>query len=109
MERGVGVPGGEEAGAVGVDEDEGGWEVGVVVDDVGEVGHGFAAFGQGGRVGVGAGGVGVAGDGVDSCLPAGLVVSKRKSWRMRIEVGRGIFTLADILLPSLYFPFRFWP
>ena len=33
------MPGGEEAGAVGVDEDEGGGEVGVVVDDVGEVGH----------------------------------------------------------------------
>lgn len=39
MEWGVGVPGLEEAAAVGVDEDEGGREGVVVVDDVGEVGH----------------------------------------------------------------------
>lgn len=39
VEGGVGVPGGEEAGAVGVEEYEDGWEVGVVVDYVGEIGH----------------------------------------------------------------------
>ena len=44
VEGRVGVPGGEEAGAVGVDEGDGGGEVWVVVDDVGEVGHGFFAF-----------------------------------------------------------------
>ena len=44
VEGGVGVPGGEEAGAVGVKEGESGGEVGVVVYYVGEVGHGFVAF-----------------------------------------------------------------
>ena len=44
MERGVGVPGGQEARAVGVEECEGRGEVGVVVDYVGEVGHGFSAL-----------------------------------------------------------------
>ena len=79
MERGVGVPGGEEARAVGVDEGEGGREVGVVVDDVREVGHGFSAFVHGGcEGGVVDGGVrGV--DGVDGCLPAELVVSNARA------------------------------
>ena len=78
MERGVGVPGGEEAGAVGVDEGEGGREVGVVVDDVGEVGHGFPAFVHGGREGRVVDGVGGGVDGVDGCLPAGVALSKKK-------------------------------
>ena len=39
VERGVRVPGREEARAVGVEEDKGGGEIGVVVDYVGEVGH----------------------------------------------------------------------
>ena len=43
----VGVPGGEEAGGVGVQEREGAGERGVVVDDVGEVGHAFVAFVEG--------------------------------------------------------------
>ena len=70
VERGVGVPGGEEAGAVGVEEDEGGGEAGVVVDDVGEVGHGFAAFVHGGREGGGGVVAGGGINGVDCCLPA---------------------------------------
>ena len=78
MERGVGVPGGEEAGAVGVDEGEGGGEVGVVVDDVGEVGHGFSAFVHGGCEGGGGGGVGGGVDGVDCCLPAGPVCEQKQ-------------------------------
>ena len=91
MERGVGVPGREEAGAVRVDEDEGGREVGVVVDDVGEVGHGFSAFVHGGREGGGGGGVGVGGgvDGVDCCLPAGLLVSKSKELENESRGGGG--------------------
>ncbi len=64
VEGRVGVPGGEEAGAVGVEECEGRGEGGVVVDYVGEVGHGFAAFVHGGREG-GAGGVGGGVHGVD--------------------------------------------
>ena len=44
VEGRVGVPGCEEAGAVGVDECDCGGEGWVVVDDVGEVGHGFFAF-----------------------------------------------------------------
>ena len=44
VERGVGVPGGEEARAVGVEECEGLGERGVVVYYVGEVGHCFVAF-----------------------------------------------------------------
>ena len=39
VEGRVGVPGGVEAGAVGVQEDEGRGEGGVVVDYVREVGH----------------------------------------------------------------------
>lgn len=35
MQRGVCVPGAEEAGGVGMQEGEGGWEGGVVVDYVG--------------------------------------------------------------------------
>ena len=50
-------------------EDEGGREVGVVVDDVGEVGHGFSAFVYGGCEGRVGGGVGGGVDGVDCCLP----------------------------------------
>ena len=108
MERGVGVPCGEEAGAVGVDEDEGGGEVGVVVDDVGEVGYGFAAFVHGGREGGGAGGVGGGVDGVDGRLPAGLCCEQMQELENESR-GGGIFTLVDVLLPSLYSPFRFWP
>lgn len=69
MEGGVGVPGGEEAGVMGVEEGEGGGEGRVVVYYVGEVGHCFMAFVHGG---------GEAGCevvrwvyGVDCCLPAG--------------------------------------
>ena len=69
VEGGVGVPGGEEAGAVGVEEGEGGGEVGVVVYYVGEVGHGFVTFVEGGGE-VGGEGVGGGVDGVDCCLPA---------------------------------------
>ena len=69
VEGGVGVPGGEEAGAVGVEEGEGGGEGRVVVYYVGEVGHGFVAFVEGGgEVGCGEG-VGGGVDGVDCCLP----------------------------------------
>ena len=79
VERGVGVPGGEEAGAVGVDEGEGGGEVVVVVDEVGEVGHGFAAFVHGGREGGGCvGGRGRRVDGVDGCLPAGVFREQKR-------------------------------
>ena len=71
------MPGGEEARAVGVEEDKGGREVGVVVDNVGEVGHGLSAFVHWGREdsirGVG-GGV----DGVNRRLPAVLLVSKER-------------------------------
>lgn len=80
MEGGVGVPGGEEAGAVGVEEDEGGGEVGVVVDYVGEVGHGFSAFVHGGRKGC-VRGVGGGVDRVDRRLPAALFISK-----VRLEI-----------------------
>lgn len=69
VEGGVGVPGGEETGAVGVEEGEGGGEGGVVVYYVGEVGHGFVAFVEGGGE-VGGEGVGGGVDGVDCCLPA---------------------------------------
>ena len=69
VEGGVGVPGGEEAGAVGVQEGEGGGEVRVVVYYVGEVGHGFVTFVEGGGE-VGGEGVGGGVDGVDCCLPA---------------------------------------
>ena len=84
VEGGVGVPGGEEARAVGVQEREGRREAGVVVDDVGEVGHGLAAFVHGGgegRVrGVGRGGV----DGVDGRLPAvAPVVSQKQGFGKR--------------------------
>ena len=48
MEWGVGVPGGEEAGAMGVEEGEGGGERRVIVYYVGEVGHCFVAFVHGG-------------------------------------------------------------
>ena len=76
------MPGGEEAGAVRVDEGEGRWKVGVVVDDVGEVGHGFSAFVHGGCEGGGVGGGRV--DGVDGRLPAGLCCEqKAKAGRMR--------------------------
>ena len=70
-----------------MDEGEGRGEVGVVVNDVREVGHGFSAFVHGGREGgVVCGVIGGGVDGVDGCLPAGLVVSKSKSRRMRVEV-----------------------
>ena len=49
----VGVPGGEEAGGVGVQERERGGERAVVVDEVGQVGHAFVAFVQGRGQGVG--------------------------------------------------------
>lgn len=71
------MPGGEEARAVGVEEDEGGREVDVVVNNVGEVGHGLSAFIHWRREdstrGVG-GGV----DGVNRRLPAVLLVSKER-------------------------------
>ena len=69
VERGVGVPCVAEAAPVWMDEGEGGGEGGVVVDDVGEVGHGFVAFvlwGCEGCVGGRGGGI----DGVDCVLPA---------------------------------------
>ncbi len=71
VERGVGVPCVAEAAPVWMDEGEGSGEGGVVVDDVGEVGHGFVAFvlwGCEGCVGGGGGGV----DGVDCVLPAAI-------------------------------------
>ena len=77
VERGVGVPGREEARAVGVQEYEGGWEVGVVVDYVGEVGHGFSAFVHGGcEGGFCGGGVGGGVDGVNRRLPAVFLLAK---------------------------------
>ena len=103
VERGVGVPGREEARAVGVEEDEGGGEVGVVVDDVGEVGHGFSAlvhWGCEGRVR----GVGGRVDRIDCCLPAKFSVSKSE-----IARGGAILTLANTLLPSPYSPSPSWP
>lgn len=71
VERGVDVPGHEEAGAVGMEEGDGGGEGVVVVDQVGEVGHGLVAFVQRGGELLGVcdgcfGGV----DGVDCALPA---------------------------------------
>lgn len=53
-----------------VEEGDGGWEAVVVVDDVGQVGHGLVALvdGSGERVGVLDGGIGWV-DGVDSALP----------------------------------------
>lgn len=69
MEGCVGVPGGEEAGFVGVEEGDDEGEGGVVVDYVGEVGHAFLAFVLGdGAVGGGEGGGGV--DCVEFVLPA---------------------------------------
>ena len=69
VQGGIGVPGGEEAGAVGVQEGEGGGEVGVIVNYVGEVGHGFVAFVEGGGEVVGDS-IGGRVDGVYCCLPA---------------------------------------
>ena len=51
MVAAFGVPGDGPAAAVRVDEDEGRGEAVVAVDDVGQVGHGFAAFVDGGVVG----------------------------------------------------------
>ena len=65
----VGVPGGEEAGAVGVQEGERRGQMGVVVYYIGEVGHGFVAFVEGGGE-VGGDGIGGGVDGVYCCLPA---------------------------------------
>ncbi len=78
------MPGAEEAGGVGMQEGEGGWEGGVVVDDVGQVCHAFMAFVEGGGEsfavrGVGGGGV----DGVNCALPAG----RRVSRGVRVERG----------------------
>lgn len=65
VKGGVGVPGSPEAVAARVDEGHDGGEGVVVLDYVGEVGHGFVAF-----VGRGVqGGVGVV-DRVDGVLPA---------------------------------------
>lgn len=93
------MPGGGEAVAVGVEEDYGGGEVVVVVDDVGKVGHCFVAFvdrdGEGeGVIEGGGGGV----DGVDGSLPAVLLVRSLQSllWK-----GRGRQTQGGIALPSL--------
>ena len=65
VEGGVGVPGGPEAVAARVDEGHDGGEGVVVLDYVGEVGHGFVAFVGGGVEG----GVRVV-DCVDGVLPA---------------------------------------
>ena len=63
------MPGGEEAGAMGVEEGEGGREGRVIVYYIGEVGHCFVAFIHGGCE---AGCEVVRGVyGVDCCLPAG--------------------------------------
>ena len=77
------MPGGGEAVAVGVEEDYGGGEVMVVVDDVGKVGHCFVAFvdrdGEGeGVIEGGGGGV----DGVDGSLPAVLLVRSLQCFAM---------------------------
>lgn len=106
VEGRVRVPGGEEARAVGMQEGEGGRQVGVIVDYVGEVGHGFSAFVhwrcQGGGVRV----VGRGVDGVDCCLPAALFVSRVGG---RCWIGDPRRTLANGLLPSPCFPAPFWP
>lgn len=100
----VGVPGGEEAGAVGVQEDEGGEEVGVVVDYVGQVGHGFPTFVHGGREGVVCG-VGGGVDRVYRRLPAVCSVLVKKGWRWsRVELTR-----AGVRLPSPCSPSPSWP
>ena len=76
VERGVVVPGFQEAFAVGVEEGHHGGEgVVVVVDYVGQVGHGFAALVDGCGEEVGGGGGGGGGwlgwvDDVDGPLPA---------------------------------------
>ena len=49
MEGGIGVPGEEKAGAVGVQEGDGGGERGVIVNYVSQVGHAFVAFVHGSR------------------------------------------------------------
>ena len=70
MQGSVGVPGRQEAGAVGVHECHYGREGGVVVDDIGQVGHGFVALvHRGGECDVGGGKDGRV-DGVDCALPA---------------------------------------
>lgn len=69
VEGSVGVPCVAEAAPVWMDEGEGDGEGGVVVYDVGEVGHGFVAFilwGCEGCVGCGGGGI----DGENCVLPA---------------------------------------
>lgn len=104
VERCIRVPGGEEARAMRVEEYEGRREVGVVVDYVGEVGHGFSAFVHWGCEGS-IRGVGRGVDGVDCCLPAVPTVSESTAGS-GIEPGH---TLANVLLPSPYSPFRFWP
>lgn len=104
VERGVGVPGREEARAMRVEEYEGRREVRVVVDYVGEVGHGFSAFVHGGCEGS-IRGVGRGVDGVDCRPPAIPTVSESTA-------GGGIeprHTLVNVLLPSSCSPFRFWP
>lgn len=106
VEGGVRVPGGEEARAVGMQEGEGGRQVGVVVDYVGEVGHGFPAFVHWRCQGGGVRGIGGGVDGVDCCLPAVLFVSGVGG---RCWIGDPRRTLAIGLLPSLCFPAPFWP
>ena len=62
-------------------EGEGGREVGVVVDYVGEVGHGFSAFVHGGCE-EGRGGCIIGGgrvDGVDCCLPTNELFIKKQT------------------------------
>ena len=111
VERRVSVPGGEEAGAVGVEEDEGGGQVGVVIDDVGEVGHGFSAFVHGAREscvgGVGGGGV----DAVDGRLPAvlKLYISKHRQAGMMLREREPVHTRASVALPSPCYPSPSWP
>ena len=64
------MPGGEEAGEVGMYECHRGGEGGVIIDDEGQVGHGFVAFVHGrGKCGVGKRGGGWVDD-VDCTLPA---------------------------------------
>ena len=98
------MPGREEARAVGMEECEGGREVGIVVNYVGEVGHGLSAFvhrgceGSIGRIG---GGV----DGVNRRLPAVRSISKIICQRR----SKAAHTLANVLLPSPYSPSPSWP
>lgn len=82
MEWGIDVPGHEKACTVGVEKDDGGGKGVVVIDYIGEVGHGFVAFVERGRQGVGVQSCFVRGvDNVDCPLPA--------VWRERKSISRG--------------------